>query len=534
MAGRRREYSEGRTARWGGEEGLDLLRHDEWSAGSSALFLTALAAVSQGLSFCYRVALSRLVGAEVMGLYQLLMPVCSVLLSLTAVGLTAAMSNLSSQYLALGNGKGVAQTRRMCLTALGVGLLPVSAAVVAFYDPISGYLLGDARTQLGLILLLPCVALTGVENIHKHFFYGTGVVRPPAVVELMEQFIRAAAVLGLLVLFLPQNPERTVGLIVTGMVICEIFSAVALTVLYRRRMARIGRTGPGERGGTLARRVTSIAVPVGATALLGNLMSAVNAALIPQKLVESGMDRAAAMSEFGVVCGMTLPMLALPTVFLGALNLVLVPRLAYSTALNRPEEVRRRAGRAMLAVSVLILPSMALMVVLGPDLARMMFGQPSAGEHLLPLAAAMALSCYQSTLGGVLNGVGRPGSHAMADLICDGIQLAFTFTVGLPGVGIRGFVAGTLVSAAAGALLNGWLVVRYTGLRPSLFRWVTAPGLAALLAALTSNLLFRWLKDSGVSLLAGGAASLLFGGVLYLAALSAQGVYLSQVFRLRK
>ena len=111
----------------------------------------------------------------------------------------------------------------------------------------------------------------------------------------------------------------------------------------------------------------------------------------------------------------------------------------------------------------------------------------------------MALSCYQSTLGGVLNGVGRPGSHAMADLICDGIQLAFTFTVGLPGVGIRGFVAGTLVSAAAGALLNGWLVVRYTGLRPSLFRWVTAPGLAALLAALTSNLLFRWLKDSGVS-----------------------------------
>ena len=95
------------------------------------------------------------------------------------------------------------------------------------------------------------------------------------------------------------------------------------------------------------------------------------------------MDRAAAMSEFGVVCGMTLPMLALPTVFLGALNLVLVPRLAYSTALDRPEEVRRRAGRAMLAVSVLILPSMALMVVLGPDLARVMFGQPSAGEHLL-------------------------------------------------------------------------------------------------------------------------------------------------------
>ena len=56
-----------------------------------------------------------------------------------------------------------------------------------FSDPISVYLLGDARTQLGLMLLVPCAALTGVENIHKHFFYGAGLVGPPAVVELLEQ-----------------------------------------------------------------------------------------------------------------------------------------------------------------------------------------------------------------------------------------------------------------------------------------------------------------------------------------------------------
>ena len=503
------------------------------SAGQGAVLLTVLGAVSQLLGFGYRVALARMVGAQVMGLYQLLMPMYAVVLSLTAVGLTAAVSNLTAQYLARGNSRGADQALRACLKLFLLVLLPVGGWLIFASDFVSVVLLGDARTQLGLILLVPCVALTGVENFHKHWFYGAGLVRPPAVTELCEQLVRSAAVLGLLWLFLPQYPERAVGLVVAGMVICEVFSAVTLAVLYRRRRRGV-LSGPGEPGAVRRRRIAAIALPVGLNALLGNLLGAANAALIPQKLVEGGMAREDAIAQLGVVCGMTLPMLALPTVFLGALNLVLVPRLAYSTALNRPEEVRRRAGRAMLAVSVLILPSMALMVVLGPDLARVMFGQPSAGEHLLPLAAAMALSCYQSTLGGVLNGVGRPGSHAMADLICDGIQLAFTFTVGLPGVGIRGFVAGTLVSAAAGALLNGWLVVRYTGLRPSLFRWVTAPGLAALLAALTSNLLFRWLKDSGVSLLAGGAASLLFGGVLYLAALSAQGVYLSQVFRLRK
>lgn len=502
------------------------------SAAGSAVFLTGLAALSQLLSFGYRVVLSRMVGAEVMGLYQLLMPVYSVLLSLTAVGLTACASNLSAQYLALGNGRALAQTRKMCLALLAAGVLGLGGVVAALYDPISVYLLGDARTQLGLVLLLPCVLLTGVENIHKHLFYGAGLVRPPAFVELAEQVIRAAAVLGLLALFLPQNPERTVGLIVTGMVVCEVFSASALTVLYRRRLAGRTARGPGEGRRTLAGRLCGIALPVGATALLGNLMGAANATLIPRKLVEGGMERGAAVAELGVICGMTLPMLNLPTVFLGALNLVMVPRLARAAALRQPERVRSQVERVLGVVSVLLLPAMALMVVVGPDLALALFGQSQAGEYLLPLAAAVVLSSYHGVFSGVLNGVGRQGEAALISLLCDGVQLAFVFGVALPGVGIRAFVAGTVASSALGAALCAWRAVRGTGSRLPLFRCLTAPGLAALLMGLTANLLLHKLKDSGLGDFPACAAAAVYGLVLYLAALQAQGVSLRELCRL--
>ena len=76
------------------------MREKALSAGTGVLLLTVLGALSQLLAFGYRVALSRLAGAEVMGLYQLVMPVYSVVLSLTAVGLTSAVSNLTSQHLA--------------------------------------------------------------------------------------------------------------------------------------------------------------------------------------------------------------------------------------------------------------------------------------------------------------------------------------------------------------------------------------------------------------------------------------------------
>ena len=216
------------------------MKLDRTSMLYGTLILTGTSIVSQFLGFVYRILLSRLIGAEVMGLYQLIMPVFSVIMALTAVGLTVAVSNLSSQYHARGNRAAIAQVLRRCLAVFLLLFAAVAAVVVLLYDPISVYLLGDARTQLGLLLLLPCILLTGVENLHKHFFYGTGNIRPPAAVELCEQFIRTGAVLGLLVVFLPQNPERTVGLIVTGMILCELFSAVTLLLLARRHLNRAG------------------------------------------------------------------------------------------------------------------------------------------------------------------------------------------------------------------------------------------------------------------------------------------------------
>lgn len=485
------------------------------------LLLTGTSLVAQVLGFIYRIFLSRLVGAEIMGLYQLILPVYSVVLSITAVGLTVAVSNLSAEYAARGNEGAMGAVLRRCLAAFLILFALVAGVTVLFYDPISVYLLGDARTQLGLLLLLPCLFLTGIENLHKHYFYGTGNIRPPAAVELCEQFIRTGAVLGLLVLFLPQTPERTVGLIVTGMVICELFSSVTLVILYRKRAAGLPRS-PAEKG--LGRRISAIAVPIGFTALLGNLMGSANAVLIPQRLVASGTDVSHAMSAFGVLCGMTVPMLLMPTAFIGAMGLVLVPRL---------DRIRDRIHKAMLATSVLIMPAMAFLVVLGPTIGRFLFREESAGDFILPLSLGVLLSCYQSILSGVLNGVGKQRSAAWNAILCGGVQLGCTFfLIGLPRVGLKGYVAGFVASSALGLLLNWHQVGRYAHMRPRLFQWCTAPALSALLMGLCVNLLFHFLCRSGVEGIWAVLICLLFGSVEYLCALSAQGISVRALFSL--
>lgn len=460
-----------------------------------------------------------------MGLYQLIMPVYSVLLSLTAVGLTVAVSTLSARFHALGDWSAVRKVLGRGIAGFLLLAVPLGAVTVLASDAISVYLLGDARTQLGIVLLVPCVLLTGVENLHKHCFYGTGNVRPPAASETVEQLVRTAAVLGLLAVFLPQYPERTVGLIVTGMIVCELFSTTTLILLFRRQLARTDLRPGQERVSWKA--LFSISIPVSCTSLLGTLLGSANSVLIPQRLVAGGMDASAAISAFGVLCGMTMPMLMLPTGFIGALGLTLVPDLAQKAALGRMAEIRVQLSRVMPVISLVMAPALALLAVLGPSIGRVLFHNEEVGKFMLPLAVGTLFTCWQAVLSGTLNGLGRQHTAARNALICDGIQLAFTWTT-VARWGLGGYVAGFVCTCALSFCLDLHCVCQTASLQPRFVQWFLSPVLAALLMGLSANLLFRWLTDGGAPLPAAAGITAVFGLVLYLAALQAQGVGLKE------
>ena len=490
------------------------------SAGWEVLVLTALGGLSQLLAFVYRAALARLAGAGVMGLYQLLMPVYSVLLSLTSVGLTAAVANLTARHLALKDRLSVHQTLYTGLAVCFTLLFPVGLPVLLCSDFISTALLGDARTRLGLMLLVPCAALTGVENLHKHVFYGAGLVFPPAISELLEQVVRTAAVLGLLVLLPPPYPELALGEVVAGMTVCELCSACTLSLLYHRYFPPSQRTGPGEDRHPRCQRVRAIALPVGLNALLSNLMGAANAALLPRLLAAGGLERTQAVARFGILSGMTMPMLALPTVFLGALMLVLAPRLSRAAALRQNGEVVRLSDRALSLCALLTFPPLAFLVVTGRELGALIFHQPLVGEHLLLLAGVMALSCFCSVLACVLNSTRHHRAVALISLLGSGVQLLLTAGL-VPGFGLGGCAMAALLSA----LLELVCLLFLTGQRLSLplqwFRWFLSPGLAAALAGLCGNLMFRAL--SPLPLLHRLIFTAVFCALLDLTALLAQG-----------
>jgi len=493
---------------------------------AGTLLLTATGLFSQVVGFFYRILLSRLIGAETMGVYQLVMPVYSMLMSMTGVGLTVAVATLSARSHALEDDGAVRAVLRRALGCFFLVAVPLGAVVILASDPISVYLIGDARTRLGIVLLVPCMLLTGVENLHKHCFYGIGRVRPPAASETAEQLVRAAAVLGLLVVLLPRTKEQTVGVIVLGMVVCEICSAATLVVLFRRHWRKHPPQPPREHYS--AQRLFSIALPVGATSLLGTLLGAANSVLIPARLVAGGAEASEAMAAFGVICGMTLPMLALPTGFVGALCLVMVPDLARRTARGDRKAAAGFLDRVLSSTSLLMAPAMALLVVIGPTVGQALFKNQTVGHFMLWLAVGTLLTCYQTVLSGALNGLGMQGKGARNAIVSDAVQLALTWFA-VPHWGLTGFVAGFVLSSLVGAGMNLVSVLKATGQRAKPFYWFVRPLLAAILMGLWCNLFFTVLTHARCAPWLACLLCGLMGIILYIAALLAQGISVNQL-----
>ncbi len=476
----------------------------------------------QTLGFLYRIFLSRITGAEGVGVYSLVMPFYSVITSLSLTGITVAVARISAERAAVhdfeGARRSVLISRRIFVSAVFV----ISFFTLVFHEKISTFFLGDARCIKALPFTLICLLFTGFENILKNYFYGVGRVVPQIVSELSEQIVRIAAVAALLLIFRPEDAGDAVAFILLGMVISELFSSSLLHLFYRPEKRRRGGNG----NTVSASKILSVALPVSAAATLNNILSSANAVLLPRRLVESGLSITAATESFGTMFGMTMPLLAFPIAFIAAITSIMVPKLSDGCARGEMRDVRRKAGKAIHTTSLLAMPCMAVLAPLGEVACRVIFKEPAAGGFMLPLSVATLLSYYQITTGALMNGIGMQRRAAVYIVLGGILQLFFTWSVGIPHVGMRGFVAGYLVSNALIAALNFFSLARRLKMRPRIRNWFITPALSAALAGVITDIFFKSRFLAGMSPSSALLLSAGLGIFTYCAALSALGTNL--------
>lgn len=425
------------------------------------LYNTALLSASSllmswiGMSF--QAWLAARIGTAGIGLYQLVGSVNVLFATLAISGIRFASTRLVSEELGAGKESAVAGAMRRCLSYGALFGAATGFSLWLLAEPIGFLWVGDARTVLSLRLSafsMPCISLCASVS---GYFTANGRVWKPTLVHLAEQL----AGIGFTVLFLRTvsrgDTEASCAAVTAGRVCADLLSLLLMLAVfaldrrryYGHRVPAFGQTG----------RMLRIAMPLALSAYARSALSTLQQLLIPRGLKAAGYSADSALSGYGIIHGMALPVLYFPSCILSAAAELIVPELTAAQVQQKSGEIRARV-RSFLRRSAVFAGSVAAFLFFCAEpLGALIYHNREAGRYIRILAPLVPVMYVDMSVDGCLKGLGQQvwsmGINVFDSVLC--IALVYWL---LPIHALKGYLFILYASEGINFLLSLWRLWR--------------------------------------------------------------------------
>lgn len=416
-----------------------------------ALLLTGGNLFLRLCSMVFQVYTSRTVGAEGMGLLQLVYTVGSFAMTLGCSGVRIAAMYLPAEEYGLRRLDGVGQAVRCCLCYGLCISVPVGLGLYAFAEPLALRWLGSTAAAPSLRILglfLPCTCLCSVMS---GFFTACGRIRQFVTVEIVERLLSMAATFVLLEGWAKGNLALSCCAIIGGSSLGSLFDFVTLYLLYHRDEA----LRPSGRNLHMPSRLIRLCVPLALNDYLRCGLNTVEQFLIPYGLARSGQSYASSMASYGTLHGMVFPTLMFPAVLLFSLSDLLVPALSRARAEKNQARIASLTRRCLSMGLLFAAAVSGFFIACGEPLGRLLFKSPLAGAELRLYAPLLLILYLDAIVDGILKGLSQQLSCVRYNTLTSFLDVAGLFWL-LPRFGMAGY----FVSFAVTHLLNFVLSLR--------------------------------------------------------------------------
>lgn len=413
--------------------------------------VTVFSVATRLFSFLFKIWMSRTLGAEAVGLYQIALSVLLLLFSFTA-GAPTVLSRKVAECAARGD---VRRQNALTTASLVIGLVTSAAMCAVFLalrDRLGG-LFADERCVPIFLVMLPALVTSSLYAPLRSWFWGRKRFLAFSSLELVDEVLK----IGFAMLFaggLFASMTGAVG-VAAALTVSDAASVLILFFMFFRAGGRLRRPqGTGE--------LVSATLPLSAVRVLTSLSASLSALVIPRKLVEGGMTAAAAAAGYGRVAGMALPLIMAPVTVISALSVVLIPDLAELAAAGRYDDIRAKLRTALLFAAIVASAFFAAYVPLGKELGLFFFGDEEAGRLVSYAAVIIFPLALGSVTTPVLNSLGME-KCSFAGYVC-GLVCSLPCIFLLPQcVGIYSAAVASGVGMAVTASVNSAFLMHRLG-----------------------------------------------------------------------
>ena len=411
---------------------------------NGALLLTAAGVLSRMIGFFYKIFLSRKIGAEGLGIYQLIFPVMSICFSLTSAGIQTAISRYVSKSIGIGSfqdAKKYLHTGLLLATTLA---LLVGAILYGNADFIANNLLGEERCTSLLKIISFSYVPACIHACLNGYFYGKKQSAVPAISQLIEQVVRVGSVYLIDRILMSQGKHISISLAVMGLVFGEIAGMIFSVNFVRLPFFKIF-TFCEKNYLSYSKELLSMALPLTASRLIINLFNSAEHILIPGRLEVFGYTNSEALSIFGVLTGMSLAVIMFPSVITNSVSVMLLPTIAEADARKNHTLIHTAIRKTICACLLLGFCACLLFLLTGNFIGNVIFENALAGTFIQTLSWICPFLYLNSTLNSILHGLGYTKTTLLIGLSGCVLRILFIY-FGIPYLGISGYMYGLIGS----------------------------------------------------------------------------------------
>lgn len=441
------------------------LRKNPLIIGTVILTLTGFA--SRFIGFFYRIFLSRVFGAEGMGIYQLTSPVLALSFSLTVAGIQTAIS----KYVA---GETATKDYRYSFTHLFTGFVLsmtlsflCTIGIYCFAEEIALYFLLEERTAPLLRIIALSIPMATVHSCINGYFYGIRQTAVPSACQLSEQLVRVGSVYAIYYFCMQRGFTPTISFAVVGLVIGEAASMIVSLIAVKAHYSHVLPKNYGlllcfERlsFGQATQNLMRVAAPLSLNRMIINFLQSIESIFIPNKLIIYGYDQTSALSVYGILTGMSLPLLLFPGAITNSICVLLLPLVSEAEAGGNRSAIKKAVNKSIRYGFLLGAVFTALFFFGGRLLGNLLYQNQLAGEFIMILSFLCPLMYIAGTLNSILNGLGKTGLTFLFSMLSLLVRLGFVFFA-IPVFGINGYLWGLLASQLVQTLLCMFAVREY-------------------------------------------------------------------------
>lgn len=482
---------------------------------AGTLILTIASFITRLLGFGFRIYQSKVMGAEGMGLYQLLFPIYMLLWAASSAGIALAISKMVAAEVSRNQEGNAIRILRVSLYISIPLSFALSALLYIFAPLIATYYIHEPVTELSLRILATCIPFMSTACCLRGYFQGRQQMSITALAQIVEQVARMLAIYLLAGLFIPKGLEYICALGVIGMCAGEVFSFIMSYIAYRlkKRTLRINKTTISNR--MAFNKLLALSIPVTANRFLTSGLQSFENILIPITLGSFGLSSSDALGLYGKFSGMALPLLMFPSMVTSSLATALVPAISEAVAMKKKQVLQRTLSTSIQFSCLIGFGAASLFLCLSKEIALACYGLEDVGQLLEWLAIICPFLYLQNILTGAMNGLGLQKQTFKTNIMGSIICIA-TIILIIPKRGIIGFVLAMLLQSGFVSCDLLWHVLRNIELPVDVVNWVIRPIIAAVGCAFLTTLMNKLCFSISFGIIISTILSISFWGISYI------------------